>query len=749
VIYPYNGDPNVERIHVRFELFDEPIAANDETAFLSLAINRSKSTGAGSCSGCDVPVQLILRSVRVLQNDVCTTPPAARLPDLIFNQTSGSNVARWQSATPIVPSPITIDATALSNSQFQISGGVCLDGAAIQKLNLVAGSYTIGACGGAGTAFSVDAAGLVHYAAALEGQLTGAGTSSLVVHGALITVDLRQAPAGALHIDSDACCPTAQLLSLRVGPWPHVVASCGGSCPALSSIGFGIDNAGHVSYDPVQEGALTGAGSSTLVVKSLTFPPAGDDLAPSMGKFQVVVEPEFWNLMTAPYPGFPSGYPGFALINGVHRLTSPNLFDPATKIGRSAIHRDGDPSDIAGVPVGSAGTIVSDGSFSRVPPGFQGPAGTAEVHTEIRSLNMTMIGGGPVAVRAGIYAPGRPVSPGEIEAVPGITGLFPAESFFNVFVEVDMPFLGTLYNSDPLMVENSGITCFPPQVVYIHRHTGPVPILFKLDDTQFPKRWLAGQRFGWLVLAGHGMNFDTVATAPAKGTRSASQTQADPFAAFDAIVNAEPEMADTATLVVDVHDVLTFSSPTVFTQPQFRDSLMNGMDQAAALGHAGNPCAGLFVATRFYQRVDSLPSPADWVTDPAVRRVLADRFLAMSAQLLAQANQSGGCTGTTDAPPVAPPSRLALLGITPNPSFGMSTIRYAVPKRQQVNLSVFDLGGRLMRTLVDAELAAGTYQAVWDGHQDRAGGRAASSGAYFVRLMSGGLVYTQRVVIVR
>jgi hypothetical protein len=208
-------------------------------------------------------------------------------------------------------------------------------------------------------------------------------------------------------------------------------------------------------------------------------------------------------------------------------------------------------------------------------------------------------------------------------------------------------------------------------------------------------------------------------------------------------------MADTATLVVDVHDVLTFSSPTVFTQPQFRDSLMNGMDQAAALGHAGNPCAGLFVATRFYQRVDSLPSPADWVTDPAVRRVLADRFLAMSAQLLAQANQSGGCTGTTDAPPVAPPSRLALLGITPNPSFGMSTIRYAVPKRQQVNLSVFDLGGRLMRTLVDAELAAGTYQAVWDGHQDRAGGRAASSGAYFVRLMSGGLVYTQRVVIVR
>jgi hypothetical protein len=55
----------------------------------------------------------------------------------------------------------------------------------------------------------------------------------------------------------------------------------------------------------------------------------------------------------------------------------------------------------------------------------------------------------------------------------------------------------------------------------------------------------------------------------------------------------------------------------------------------------------------------------------------------------------------------------------------------------------------MVRSLVDAELAAGTYQAVWDGHQDRAGGRAASSGAYFVRLSAGGVMQTMRVVIVR
>src|SRR2546427_5881626 len=49
------------------------------------------------------------------------------------------------------------------------------------------------------------------------------------------------------------------------------------------------------------------------------------------------------------------------------------------------------------------------------------------------------------------------------------------------------------------------------------------------------------------------------------------------------------------------------------------------------------PYTTLFRSTRFYQRVDSLTLVPDWVTDQAVRRVLASRFLAMSQQLLAQA----------------------------------------------------------------------------------------------------------------
>ena len=90
-----------------------------------------------------------------------------------------------------------------------------------------------------------------------------------------------------------------------------------------------------------------------------------------------------------------------------------------------------------------------------------------------------------------------------------------------------------------------------------------------------------------------------------------------------------------------------------------------------------------------------------------------------------------------------------MLGVRPNPTSGSSTIRYALPSAALVNISVYDVSGRHVRTLVDAALPAGTYQAIWDGHQDRAGGRMATSGTYFIRFSAAGHSETRRVVIVR
>ncbi len=247
-----------------------------------------------------------------------------------------------------------------------------------------------------------------------------------------------------------------------------------------------------------------------LPLASAQFPTtAGDDDITSLGTFRIFVHTAFRPLMV----GFPP-----AFWDGTH-LQSPVLFDPDTIIGRSAPHLDGSPTDVSGTAVGMAGTVISDADFSLVPPGFQGPPGTREIHTEVRRLHMTDViqCGGPglgLAVRAGTAAPGRPISPGEVESLDASgtpANDLPAESFFNVFVEVDIPTVGifpggTLYNADPLLVMNDMLSTIPPVVVYIHGNTNAVPVLFKSDDPA--GNWQADDLFGWLVLAGHGTGLD-------------------------------------------------------------------------------------------------------------------------------------------------------------------------------------------------------------------------------------------------
>ncbi len=233
------------------------------------------------------------------------------------------------------------------------------------------------------------------------------------------------------------------------------------------------------------------------------FPGRGDDTAPSLGTFTVFVNPPIRPLL--------AGYPGYDNTTGT--LTSPTLYDPTTIIGRSDPHLHGSAPDTGGTLVGSAGIVVADSDFDILPAGFQGPPGTREVHTRIADFDIAAMGG-LVMVRAGDSAPGRPHSLGEVESLSGASGDpnldFPAESFFDVFVEVDLPPLGafpggTLFNDTPLLVINDNLPAFPPHVVYIHGQTAAVPVYFLTDDPG--NAWLAGDLFGWLSLAGHGMNY--------------------------------------------------------------------------------------------------------------------------------------------------------------------------------------------------------------------------------------------------
>ena len=61
-----------------------------------------------------------------------------------------------------------------------------------------------------------------------------------------------------------------------------------------------------------------------------------------------------------------------------------------------------------------------------------------------------------------------------------------------------------------------------------------------------------------------------------------------------------------------------------------------------------------------------------------------------------------------------------------------------------VRVDLYDVSGRRVRTLFDAERSAGRGSVAWDGRL--ADGRTAASGVYFVRLRAGSLTATRKIV---
>jgi aminopeptidase N len=101
-------------------------------------------------------------------------------------------------------------------------------------------------------------------------------------------------------------------------------------------------------------------------------------------------------------------------------------------------------------------------------------------------------------------------------------------------------------------------------------------------------------------------------------------------------------------------------------------------------------------------------------------------------------------------PTAAPP---ALVGVTrlqppaPNPFNPRVEVRFSLARAGRMRLAVYDLRGRLVRTLVDAVQPAGEDAAVWDGLDD--GGAAVASGVYTLRMDAAGQMLQQKATLIR
>ena len=103
---------------------------------------------------------------------------------------------------------------------------------------------------------------------------------------------------------------------------------------------------------------------------------------------------------------------------------------------------------------------------------------------------------------------------------------------------------------------------------------------------------------------------------------------------------------------------------------------------------------------------------------------------------------SSGPTGVGDTPRV-----LTLNQNYPNPFNPSTTITFNLPHSGATSLIVYDVRGRLVRTLIDGGLQAGPQNLEWDGRNNA--GQQVASGVYMYRLTFGNIVQQKKMVLLK
>ncbi len=141
-------------------------------------------------------------------------------------------------------------------------------------------------------------------------------------------------------------------------------------------------------------------------------------------------------------------------------------------------------------------------------------------------------------------------------------------------------------------------------------------------------------------------------------------------------------------------------------------------------------------------------SNVDWGVRAAGRQQLQLAGLADAARvtLVAESQYDGArrAERTVDLAAIAP-SRLTLHQNSPNPFNPSTTIAFELPVAGPVRLAVFDVRGRLVRTLAQGAMDAGSHDVQWDGRDTR--NVRVSSGLYFYRLETTGASEVRKMVL--
>jgi hypothetical protein len=88
------------------------------------------------------------------------------------------------------------------------------------------------------------------------------------------------------------------------------------------------------------------------------------------------------------------------------------------------------------------------------------------------------------------------------------------------------------------------------------------------------------------------------------------------------------------------------------------------------------------------------------------------------------------------------PSVYALQSVYPNPSNGSAIIRFALPVSEEINLSIYDTGGRLIQKLLNSRLNAGTHSVIFEAGDT-------PSGVYIIRMQTMSGSFTRKFALTK
>jgi hypothetical protein len=91
--------------------------------------------------------------------------------------------------------------------------------------------------------------------------------------------------------------------------------------------------------------------------------------------------------------------------------------------------------------------------------------------------------------------------------------------------------------------------------------------------------------------------------------------------------------------------------------------------------------------------------------------------------------------------------RFALYQNHPNPFKDLTKIAFALPKECKVSLSVYNVTGRKVRTLINDKMKPGDYSLKWDGKDNQ--NRKLSNGIYFYRLQTENFKDTKKTILLK